>query len=163
LAVTPSTLAPGQTGTAMATYAITQADIDAGFVSNQALATGEYTDEDGMTQEVDDESDDDSPLEDDPTITDVGQSPSIALIKQGVLDLGMDGVASVGDVITYTFTATNTGNVTLSIVVIDDALTGSADLAVTPSTLAPGQTGTAMATYAITQADIDAGFVSNQA
>ncbi|NBL65906.1 hypothetical protein GV828_11915, partial [Flavobacterium sp. NST-5] len=41
-------------------------------------------------------------------------APSIAITKDGSLDLGADNTASVGDIITYNFVVTNTGNVTLS-------------------------------------------------
>ena len=50
------------------TYTLTQADIDAGEVENQATATGQ----DPTGTAVSDVSDDDSPLEDDPTVTPLG-------------------------------------------------------------------------------------------
>ncbi|MDV7400397.1 hypothetical protein RZS08_53775, partial [Arthrospira platensis SPKY1] len=68
-----------------------------------------------------------------------------------------------GDVLTYRFTVTNTGNVTLSNVRIDDPLTGSFDLLVSPSTLLPGQTGLVTSTYIVQQTDIDSGEVLNVA
>src|SRR5690606_15938580 len=80
-----------------ATYAITQADIDAGGVTNQATATADDPNGDPVT----DQSDDNSNLEDDPTVTTITQAPQIAVIKSSSLDLGLDGVASVGDIITY--------------------------------------------------------------
>src|SRR5690625_1439229 len=142
LAVTPSTLAPGQTGTAEFTgYAPSQAELDAGEVVNTATATG--TDPGS------------NPISDDDTeTTPLTQSPSLLLSKVGALE--SDGT------VTYTFEVENTGNVTLTNVEIDDAQLGISGLAVTPSTLAPGQTGTAEFTgYIPTQAELDAGEVVN--
>src|SRR5699024_5072037 len=47
-----------------------------------------------------------------------------------------------------------TGNVTLDDVTVNDPMLGG-DLAVAPSTLAPGETGTYTGIYAVTQEDID--------
>ena len=79
----PIVLAPGQSDTTSftASYAITQADIDAGQVTNQATAEG--TTPSGGT--VSDLSDDNSLLEDDPTVVTLCQLPNIALIKTGYL------------------------------------------------------------------------------
>ncbi|MBR9915323.1 MAG: DUF11 domain-containing protein, partial [Algicola sp.] len=162
-----------------ATYAITQADIDAGVVTNQATANGNDPAGNSITDDSDDPSDPTS--DDDPTDTVIPQNPSMSLTKTSNLDLGADGVVSVGDVITYTYTISNTGDVTLfDLSVTEDAadftgtgtlptpvyvsggadLDGDADL----EDLAVGA-GTIVytATYAITQADIDAGVVTNQA
>jgi uncharacterized repeat protein (TIGR01451 family) len=174
LAITPSTLAPGQTGTATATYMIAQADLDNGSITNTATATG--TDPNG--EPVSDDSDtgtdpDGNPIDDpetvdsdgdgdptnDPTVTDLDQNPAISLVKSAAVG----GTGAVGDQITYTFTVTNTGNVTVSAIEIDDATIGVSGLAITPSTLAPGQTGTATATYMIAQADLDNGSITNTA
>ncbi len=92
------------------------------------------------------------------TILDDDTTPMISLIKTGV-----KSGSSVGDIITYTFTVTNTGNETLTDIVIDDLLTGSVNLPVIPGTLAPNEIGVATATYTITQADIDLGEVINSA
>jgi uncharacterized repeat protein (TIGR01451 family) len=71
--------------------------------------------------------------------------------------------STVGDVITYTFTVENTGNVTLSDISISDALPGlSAISPATIATLAPGATTSFTATYTITQTDLDNGSVSTQ-
>ncbi|PZX94695.1 hypothetical protein DOS84_03840 [Flavobacterium aquariorum] len=154
LAVTPSTLAPNGIGTATATYIIKQSDTDAGIVTNSATVTGTtptngtVTDTSGTTV-----------TNDIPTVTTLTPSPSIALVKTGVLG----GTGTVGDLITYTFTVTNTGNTTLSNIIVNDPLTGSVNLAVTPSTLTPNGIGTATATYTIKQSDIDDGKVTNSA
>ncbi|GGX10088.1 DUF7507 domain-containing protein [Aquimarina muelleri] len=92
------------------------------------------------------------------TILDDDTTPMISLIKTGE-----KSGSSVGDIITYTFTVTNTGNETLTDIVIDDILTGSVNLPVTPGVLAPNEIGVATATYTITQADIDLGEVINSA
>ena len=167
-------LAVGEMMTFTATYAITQEDIDAGIVTNQAVATGD--DPDGM--EVSDDSDDDDNLEDEPTDTDIDQDPDIAVIKVGVLDDGGDGV-DVGDVINYTYTVTNVGNTTLYDIAVTEnggifTGTGTAPSPTYSSggsnldgdgilDLAVGGTMTFTATYTITQEDIDAGVVTNQA
>src|SRR5690625_5426878 len=138
LHVTLPTLAPGQTGTAEFTgYIPTQAERDAGEVVNIATATGT----DPGNAPVTDDAAETTPLT---------RNPSIALSKSGAEPT--DGS------ITYTFTVENTGNVTLTTVPIDDAQLGISGLAVTPSTLAPGQTGTAEVTgYVPTQAELNAG------
>tara|TARA_R110002020_G_scaffold41194_1_gene121460 strand:+ start:9325 stop:14112 length:4788 start_codon:yes stop_codon:yes gene_type:complete len=154
LTVSPSTLAPGEIGTATARYTIDQLDIEAGNVSNSATVTGTapnngtVTDTSGTALDNDDRTD-----------TPITQDPAIALVKTA----SVGGRGTLGDDITYTFTVTNTGDVTLTGVVIDDALTGSVGLTVSPSTLAPGETGTATASYTIDQLDMDSGNVSNTA
>ncbi|PQB04812.1 beta strand repeat-containing protein [Aureitalea marina] len=147
-----------------ATYEVTQADIDAGTFSNQAMVTGTPPSGPNVT----DDSDDDSNLEDDPTVTPICTSASIALIKTadvqadpttGCVDL------SVGSVINYSFTVTNTGNVTLTNVVVSDNATGVVLSGGPIASLAPNAVDntTYTATYEVTQADIDAGTFSNQA
>ncbi|WP_035337715.1 gliding motility-associated C-terminal domain-containing protein, partial [Dokdonia sp. PRO95] len=157
----PIDLAVGDvdTDTFSAVYTITQADVDAGGVTNQALATGQNPDGDTVT----DTSDDDSNLEDDITVTDLPQGASISLIKTAVFnDVDGDGFAQVGETITYNFTVTNTGNVTVTNIIIEDPLV---IVSGGPIDLEPGETDstTFVAVYTIVQSDIDEGFVTNQA
>jgi uncharacterized repeat protein (TIGR01451 family) len=129
-----------------ASYVLTQADIDAGILTNTAEVTGIFN-----SQPVTD-TDDDTQL--------FISTPEIQLYKT-ITNVSGSGVE--GDVITYLFNVTNTGNVTLTNVVVNDVLTGSVNVSVTPSTLAPGQSGTASATYTITLNDVNIGYVENSA
>ncbi len=151
---TPGTLLPGETVTAMASYAIAQADIDAGHVANSATTSGNpptgppVTPPPGTT---------DTPLTHGPAM-EFRKSADASAIRNP---------SAVGDKITYTFTVSNTGNVKLTNVFIDDPLAGLSALVYawpgTAGELLPGQTMTATATYAITRADINAGHVANTA
>ncbi|WP_273005175.1 Ig-like domain-containing protein, partial [Leeuwenhoekiella blandensis] len=87
----------------------------------------------------------------------------LALEKVGVFnDENGDQRPQVGETITYTFTVYNTGEVTISDIVIEDPLV---DVLGGPINLAPGEVDatTFTAVYAITQADIEQLFVENQA
>jgi hypothetical protein len=69
----------------------------------------------------------------------------------------------VGELITYTFVVTNTGNVTLTNVTVTDPLAGLSAITCDAYTIPVGGFITCTATYAVTQADIDAGSVYNLA
>jgi uncharacterized repeat protein (TIGR01451 family) len=147
-----ATLAPGasNSSTFTATYTLTQANINAGTFTNTATATG--TPPSGPP--VTDDDDDTQPL---------NASPSILLAKTGTPNFGGDGIPQVGETITYSFTVTNTGNVTLTNITVSDPL-----VTVTGgplATLAPGasNSSTFTATYTLTQANINAGTFTNTA
>jgi uncharacterized repeat protein (TIGR01451 family) len=145
-----ATLDPGASATVTASYTVTQPDLDAGSFTNTATTTGTF----GETELSD--SDDETVIAD--------QIPAIQLLKDGVfVDGNNDGFAQVGETVVYTFTVTNTGNVTLTDVTItDDKVTVVGD----PLTsLAPGMSnsGTFTASYVLAQADIDKGVVLNLA
>jgi len=148
-------LAPGamDNTTFTGSYAITQADIDAGTFTNTATATGippsgpPVEDPDSDTQQLD-------------------GAPLIDLDKMGTLndDDGTPGL-SVGDTISYVFTVTNTGNVTLTGITLDDTVGGVTISGGPIASLAPGAFDdiTFTGSYAITQVDIDAGTFTNTA
>ncbi|MBK1644967.1 hypothetical protein CKO25_09955, partial [Thiocapsa imhoffii] len=142
-----STLAAGAEITCTATYAVTQADLDAGEVTNRATASGLDPSEREVTSE-------------EATATvEAAQGPELTLEK--VLDAVPAEIAS-GTVLTYTVTATNSGNVTLTAVVVSDPLLTS-DSQQTCASVAPGETCVLTGRYPVTQADVDAGEVENTA
>jgi hypothetical protein len=134
----PGDLDPGASLTCTASYTITQADLDAGLVTNTAFATNGT-----VTSPSDSE-----------TVTAV-QNPALTIAKSaspGTYD-------SAGEVISYSYLVTNTGNVTFvgPVTVSDDKATVTCP----PGGLAPGASMTCNASYNITQADLDAGSVTN--
>ena len=98
-----------------------------------------------------------TPVSDTESVTPESSGPEITLTK--VADKTTDLV--VGDVVTYTYTAENTGNVTLADVSVSDVHSGTGTLsAIAPTNVASlpiGESAEFAATYTITQADIDAG------
>ncbi|MEE8522568.1 MAG: PQQ-dependent sugar dehydrogenase, partial [Thermoanaerobaculia bacterium] len=147
------TLGGGVTESCTGTYVVTQADVDAGRKDTTTTADSAETGAVNAAESV--------PL---------AQNPAIGLVKTGLLDLGGDGVATVGDLINYLFDVTNTGNVTLTDVTVSDPMVspvtcpggapGTPDLI---PNLAPGATASCTGSYAITQADLDAGVKDNTA
>ena len=146
----PASLAPGDTITCTASHTITQADLDAGSVTNVASASGFDPNGNAVTSPTDTE-----------TVT-ANQDPAILADKALTDndDLDGSGDVSVGDTLTYTITATNTGNVTLSNVTVDDTLTGTVGAACAVS-LAPGISCSVDVDYVVQQLDVDAGTIQN--
>ncbi len=148
----PQTLAPGASFTFTATYTPVQADIDAGSVVNTATGTGTPPSGPPTTSPPD-------------TVTVPPARASLHIEKKGIFNDGNgDGYASLGDSITYTFTITNNGGVTVTDVWPRDAgptfngrPAGSSLTSFQPSpvTLAPGASQIFTATYTLSQSDID--------
>jgi len=134
-----TSLAPGQSTTCTAVHTVTQADLDAGSVTNHAGATGTPA---GGTLVP-------------PTDTATAhatQTPALTVEKTSTATT----VASVGQVIAYSYLVTNTGNVTLTgLALTDDNTDANPSCPVT--TLAPGASTTCTAVHTVTQADLDAG------
>lgn len=146
----PAVLAPGEAQTCTATKTMTQAETDAGSVTNTATATG--TPPGGVTPVT---------ASDDETVLSAAEA-GIGLVKTA-----SPATFEAGDVVTYTFVATNTRGLTLTDVEITDTgLTGLSALDCTPTaptTLAPGESLTCTATKTMTQAETDTGAVTNTA
>ena len=114
-----------------ASYAVTQADIDAGGLSNTATAVGVYVESGGDRVDV-------TSAPSSVSVPTPARAPSITLTKTALLvDTDADGRADVGETITYRLVVSNTGNVTLTGVTLADSMLDNA----TPApiaTLAPG-------------------------
>ena len=80
-------------------------------------------------------------------------------------DEDISDTVTAGDTLTYRFVAANTGNVTLTNVVIVDPLTDLSELVCDveqPATLVPGESQTCTATYVVKMAD-EGGSIDNTA
>ena len=147
-------LAPGDSLTCTAGYTLTQADVDAGELTNTATATGTPP---GDTP----------PPTSDPSTVEIPNvpAPGIEVVKTS----DTEELTEVGQEITYSFEVTNTGNVTLADVEVDDTdFSGSGELSAIEcpdeaASLAPGQSVTCTATYEVTQEDLDSGELTNTA
>ncbi|VBB43368.1 hypothetical protein TRIP_B250428 [uncultured Desulfatiglans sp.] len=142
-----NSLAPGETDTMTFTgsYTLTQNDIDAGEFKNTATAFG--TPPSGPN--VSDDDDDTQPMT---------TGAALDLVKSAdPMEYG-----AIDQVITYTFEVTNIGNVTIKgpITINDDKAT---DESCPAGDLPPGGSITCLATYTITQNDLDFGSVTNTA
>ena len=136
---------PNDTCVLSGTYTVTAADVVAGSIDNTASADSDQT-----------PSSDDTHSEPLPT-------PELTLVKSTPANADEDGSGdvSIGDTLTYTMTATNSGTANLTNVVVNDAL-------VTPSSqscamLLPSQTCVLIGTYVVTAADVVAGAINNNA
>ncbi|SNS43839.1 conserved repeat domain-containing protein, partial [Dokdonia pacifica] len=158
--------APMDVLTFTASYVLTQEDINAGEVSNEALATGEDPSGDPVTDASDSGNPaDDTGADNDPTTTDLPVMSEIVLAKavSALTDTNGDGLLGEGDMVTYTFTVTNTGNTTVDNLTITDTTIGLDAAVVAPSSLDPMGVGVVTATYTLTQDDVNAGNVENSA
>ncbi|MBB3236295.1 putative repeat protein (TIGR01451 family) [Phyllobacterium endophyticum] len=147
-----ASLAPGaeDKSTFTASYALTQADVDAGQLENSATATGSTPSGETTTS-----------LPGKTLTMFTGAAPDLMLFK----DAEGPTVMAVGGVIDYTFTVKNTGDVTLTNIVVEDTLPGLVLTGKPIAKLSPGETEKTAYTaqYTLTQADFDGGIVSNEA
>ena len=149
---TPLSLSAGETVTCTATYSLQQADVDRGSVENTATTAG--TTPTGVRVV--------SPPSSATVLSE--QSPALAIVKSTDAEWFADG-----STIDYLFLVTNTGNVTLTDVRVDEtAFTGNGTVSavVCPAesaALAPGQSMTCTATYAVEEADLALDTIDNTA
>jgi uncharacterized repeat protein (TIGR01451 family) len=159
-----TTLAPGESVTCTAEpYTVTEEDIDAGIVRNVAVGSGQPAG--GGDAVVTPPATAEVPVDEGGSGGGgaIGDAPSISLLKRASLaDSDGDGLADAGEVVTYTFLVTNTGDTLLINVVVRDQAVGPVTCPQT--TLQPGEQMTCSAApYTVTEQDVDAGVVVNVA
>ena len=147
-AVPSGSLAPTEFFSCTATYSVTQVDVDNGGVTNIATVSAPDT-FNGGTVEADD------------TVTVPSVRAPLMTIEKEASDTSD---VAAGDTITYTYTVTNTGNVTLAPVTLSDSHTSASGTSLLSiedggviATIAPDQVIELEATYVVTQEDIDSG------
>src|SRR5690606_3921866 len=149
-------LAPGASATVIARHRITQDDLDFGRVINQAKAVGNDPEGNPIPEVPSDDPSTQQP--NDPTVVELDRQPGLSLTKKAT----GEGPYQLGDYINFELIVTNTGNVTLHDVVVTDInaeIVSGSPIA----QLAPGASATVVARHLVTQADVDAGRVVNQA
>ena len=156
---TIASLPAGQSVNLNAIGAVTQADIDTGYVSSYSIANFTYN---GQSYSIhSDDADASAPANpDDPTLTFIVQTPGLALFLDDQLS-GQILNVNIGDPIDYILSVANVGNVTLYNISInlDNAVPNNTSI----PALAPGEVEVVYdVAHTITQGDLDAGYVSCQ-
>jgi uncharacterized repeat protein (TIGR01451 family) len=145
LACPDPTLAPAAFETCTATYSTTAADVTAGNIINMATAHGTPPG----------------------TSTPVVSPPSSVTIPLAAITVvktaNLASYSAVGQTITYSYLVTNTGNITLTSVGVNDAHLGLIGLTCPVATLAPAASETCTANYLTTLGDLSAGSIINTA
>ena len=159
------TLEPGETASYNGYHIIDQDIVDAGGLSNVAIA-----DANNLSAPVDSDDPSTTTVIGDPTETLITAAPNMVVEKSAELVNNNDGVIEAGDLIKYTIIATNTGNVTLfDVEIIDSLKNGNGNtLDIDTSAwvnrdIAPGKEEIYTAFYQIDQDTADSGKVINTA
>ena len=116
-------LLAGETASYLAFYIIEQNAAETGKIVNSVIAIGSSP---GKTANVSDTSDDgddtDGNLTDDPTEVFISPKPSIEVTKTVEITANGDGMLETGDILTYTITVENKGNISLRNLTIEDTI-----------------------------------------
>ncbi len=156
---------PGASETFTTSYTLTQEDLDSngggdGDIDNTATANAVISTDPPEVITVEDS-----------VAVPLVIEPGLELIKSGTFnDENGDGFAAPGETISYSFTVSNTGNITLSDVSISDPKvspitpdSGDGDGDGDIDTLPVGTSASFSGSYTITADDIENGFVINEA
>ena len=124
-------------------YRITQDDLTNGYVTNVAYATGTYKQKQVKSNEA--------------TVTiQAIRNPALILKKTA----SSETYSSEEDSITYAYEVTNSGDVVIyGPITVNDNKLGT--VPISSSSISPGQTVTGIAPHKISQADLDAGYITN--
>ena len=120
---TVDSMAPMDTATFEATHIVTQDDLDAGEVVNTATVGGQDPGL-GSVTDLSDDPDDPTTTINDPTVVPLVSTPSISVTKLA----DDDSNVAEGQTVTYTYTVSNTGNVTFDEVSLADMHSGDGSL-----------------------------------
>ena len=161
---TIDTLAVGETRTFTTTHVVDEADIIAGSYTNVATATADPIHDPKTGADVTPQGSDDETIGANTDRPVAPSNPALRITKTS--DVAAGTLLKEGDAVTYTVTVENTGNLTLTNVKATDNLAG-ATLAPgqsdTRAELAPGEQFSVNYVYEVTQADVVAGSVHNEA
>ena len=146
---TAASLAVGASKEFTAEYTVTEADILAGKVVNEATATGDNP--------SDKPTDDEPGTKEDPT---EDPKPHLTVVKETTSEPENGETYALDEKIEYKITVTNDGNLTITNVKVTDELTGDEW---TVKSMAPGESKEFTAEYTVTEADIVVGKVVNEA
>jgi hypothetical protein len=142
-------LAPGGSESCRGSYTVTQADVDAGSVTDSATASAT----DGSTPVT-------SPSTS-VTVEASDATSNLSLTKSATTTHADNGYGAAGDVISYGYLVKDTGTTTVSgIAVTDNKVSG---VTCPQPSLAPGGSEPCSGSYTVTQGDVAAGAVTNTA
>jgi uncharacterized repeat protein (TIGR01451 family)/gliding motility-associated-like protein len=167
--LTLTTLAPGASHPFTATYQIEQQAVNSGEVSNNATVSATSP----LGEQV-------SGAIENLVVTEIDQSPSLIVEKEANLVDNGDLIDGIGDIVQYTITVTNNGNVNLTGITVTDTLKdkkdnllelssgqdlnyGGANMGSLEGTLKPNEIATYTAYHIIDQDIVDAGGIYNVA
>lgn len=134
ITLSSTSLNPGENVTANATYTVVVSDFP-GPISNTATVTGKDVYDYTLTANVS------------ASVTLIPYKATLTIVKTADKTS-----ASPNEVITYTYTVNNTGDVTIDNLVLTDSMLGTISL--TSTTLNPGESLTATASYMVTTDDL---------
>ena len=149
-------LAPSESMTGTAAYRLKQSDIDAGEITNEAIARGYLVDGPDVESNR-------------ATVTTPIERPHSGMSFEKTVDRKQltGSEAKAGTKLTYSFKISNTGNIAINGIAIDDDLPGLSDISIDwkghDHSLPAGSSVTGTATYKVTQEDVDAGRIENTA